>query len=51
MGFGVPKFSILEHISKKNFDKSNTLGLAFGIGIERLCMIKYNIHDIRSFYV
>lgn len=29
---------------------SNVSGIAFGIGIERLAMIKYNVGDIRNFY-
>jgi len=29
---------------------NNWLGFAFGMGIDRLAMIKYNINDIRLFY-
>ncbi|KPA11966.1 phenylalanine--tRNA ligase, alpha subunit, partial [Candidatus Magnetomorum sp. HK-1] len=25
-------------------------GLAFGLGVERMVMLKYGIHDIRLFY-
>ncbi|RAP33901.1 phenylalanine--tRNA ligase subunit alpha [Candidatus Marinamargulisbacteria bacterium SCGC AG-410-N11] len=33
-----------------NYDPSKFTGLAFGLGIERMAMIKYNIPDIRIFY-
>jgi phenylalanyl-tRNA synthetase alpha chain len=33
------------------FDSSKFTGFAFGLGIERLLMIKYGIEDIRHFYL
>ena len=51
MGFGVPNYKILEKISHSKWNNSNLTGLAFGIGLERLCMIKYNINDIRDLYL
>ena len=33
------------------FDNQKFTGFAFGLGIERLLMIKYGIEDIRSFYL
>ncbi|HFL8819451.1 MAG TPA: phenylalanine--tRNA ligase subunit alpha [Candidatus Azoamicus sp. OHIO2] len=33
-----------------NIDKKKYTGLAFGLGIERLTMIKYNITDIRLYF-
>lgn len=32
------------------YDASNTTGFAFGMGIERITMILYGIHDIRNLY-
>lgn len=32
------------------FDSNIYTGFAFGIGIERVAMLKYGIHDIRDFY-
>lgn len=32
------------------FDSSKYTGFAFGVGIERIAMLKYGIHDIRDFY-
>ena len=31
-------------------DANKYSGLAFGIGIERIAMLKYNVNDIREFY-
>ena len=30
--------------------KSNLSGFAFGLGIERLAMLKYGMPDLRNFY-
>lgn len=32
------------------YDTSKYKGFAFGLGIERICMLRNNIHDIRYFY-
>ena len=32
------------------YDPEKYKGFAFGLGIERICMLKYGIHDIRMFY-
>ncbi len=41
-------------INPKVFDKCNyskySQGFAFGVGIERICMLKYNFEDIRDLY-
>ena len=33
-----------------NVDPNIWHGFAFGMGVERICMLKYGIHDIRLFY-
>jgi len=33
-----------------NYDPEEVNGFAFGMGIERICMLKYGINDIRLFY-
>ena len=33
-----------------NYDPEEYTGFAFGIGIERIAMLKYGIDDIRLFY-
>ncbi|WXB47388.1 MAG: phenylalanine--tRNA ligase subunit alpha [Candidatus Shikimatogenerans sp. Tmey] len=47
LGGGMLTYEVL-----KNFNINNNIykGFAFGIGIERLLMIKYNLKDIRLFY-
>jgi phenylalanyl-tRNA synthetase alpha chain len=35
---------------KVGYDPETTTGYAFGMGIERIAMIKYDIHDIRLLY-
>jgi phenylalanyl-tRNA synthetase alpha chain len=39
-----------EVLKKGNYDPQKFRGFAFGMGIERITMIKYNINDIRHFY-
>ena len=33
-----------------NIDPNIWHGFAFGMGVERICMLKYDIDDIRLFY-
>jgi phenylalanyl-tRNA synthetase alpha chain len=33
------------------YDSKQVTGFAFGIGVERIAMLKYGIEDIRSFYI
>ena len=33
------------------FDPEKYQGFAFGVGIERVTMLKYGITDIRNFYI
>ena len=35
---------------KTAIDSSHYSGLAFGIGVERIAMLKYGVQDIRDFY-
>ena len=36
--------------SNCNIDNEQFSGLAFGLGIERIAMLKYGVADIRDFY-
>ena len=47
LGCGIVNPKVLENcnISSKDFS-----GMAFGLGIERIAMLKYDINDIRDFY-
>ncbi|MEO0143579.1 MAG: phenylalanine--tRNA ligase subunit alpha [candidate division WOR-3 bacterium] len=47
LGAGMVHPKVLENC---NIDSNIYSGFAFGLGIERIAMIKYNINDIRLFY-
>ncbi len=47
MGCGMVDPNVLENCG---IDAEKYTGFAFGMGIERLAMLKYNIHNIRDFY-
>lgn len=40
-----------EVLKKAGFDSEKYLGYAFGIGVERIALLKYQIDDIRRFYI
>lgn len=47
LGAGLIHPTVLRH---SNIDPDTYSGFAFGMGLERLAMIKYGIHDIRLFH-
>ncbi|MDC3113765.1 phenylalanine--tRNA ligase subunit alpha [Gammaproteobacteria bacterium] len=47
LGCGIVNPKVLENC---NIDPSKYSGLAFGLGVERIAMLKHNIKDIRVFY-
>ena len=47
LGCGVVNPVVLENC---NIDSNKYSGLAFGLGIERIAMLKYGVNDIREFY-
>ena len=47
LGSGMVHPNVLE---MANIDSKKYTGFAFGVGIERLAMLKYGITDIRDFY-
>ncbi len=47
LGCGMIHPNVLENCG---YDKDVFNGFAFGLGVERIAMLKYNIADIRSFY-
>lgn len=47
LGCGMVHPKVLEHV---NLDPDIYQGFAFGIGIDRLAMLKYGIPDLRSFF-
>ena len=47
LGCGIVNPVVLENC---NIDSSKFSGLAFGLGIERIAMLKHGVYDIREFY-
>ena len=47
LGCGIVNPIVLENC---NIDYNKYCGLAFGLGVERIAMLKYEINDIREFY-
>ena len=47
LGCGMVHPNVLRNV---NIDPSEYQGYAFGVGIERLAMLKYGISDLRTFY-
>jgi phenylalanyl-tRNA synthetase alpha chain len=47
LGCGIVNPIVLENC---NIDSSKFSGLAFGLGIERMAMLKHGVTDIREFY-
>ncbi len=37
-------------LAMAGYDPNEVSGFAFGLGIERICMLKYGMNDIRAFY-
>lgn len=47
LGCGMVNQKVLENVG---IDSTKYQGFAFGVGVERLAMLKYNISDLRSFF-
>jgi phenylalanyl-tRNA synthetase alpha chain len=47
LGCGIVNPTVLENCG---IDSNKFSGLAFGLGIERIAMLKYDVKDIRDFY-
>ncbi len=46
-GCGMVHPNVLQHV---NIDSEEYLGFAFGLGVERLAMLRYGVNDLRQFY-
>ncbi|MDO7596596.1 MAG: phenylalanine--tRNA ligase subunit alpha [Pseudomonadota bacterium] len=47
LGCGMVHPTVFEHV---NIDSEKYLGLAFGMGVERLAMLRYGVNDLRLFF-
>lgn len=46
-GCGMVHPNVFKHV---NIDSEKYLGFAFGLGVERLAMLRYGVNDLRQFY-
>jgi phenylalanyl-tRNA synthetase alpha chain len=46
-GCGMVHPNVLKHV---NIDSEKYLGFAFGLGVERLAMLRYGVNDLRLFF-
>jgi phenylalanyl-tRNA synthetase alpha chain len=47
LGCGMVHPNVFAHV---NIDAERYLGFAFGLGVERLAMLRYGVNDIRLFF-
>lgn len=47
LGCGMVHPNVFEHV---NIDSEKYLGMAFGMGVERLAMLRYGVNDLRMFF-
>lgn len=47
LGCGMVHPKVLKHV---NIDSKKYIGFAFGVGVERLAMLRYGVNDIRMFF-
>ena len=50
LGAGMVDPNVFGFVRERGYDPELVQGFAFGLGIERIVMIKYGIDDIRNFY-
>ena len=50
LGSGMVDPNVFEHVREYGYDPEKIQGFAFGMGIERIAMLKHGIPDLRLFY-
>jgi phenylalanyl-tRNA synthetase alpha chain len=50
LGAGMVDPNVFEHVRDYGYDPEKVQGFAFGMGIERIAMLKYGVPDLRVFY-
>jgi len=50
LGAGMVDPNVFEHVRDHGYDPERVQGFAFGMGIERIAMLKHNVPDLRLFY-
>ena len=50
LGCGMVDPNVFKFVEKNGYDSQKISGFAFGMGVERIAMLKYSIDDIQLFY-
>jgi phenylalanyl-tRNA synthetase alpha chain len=50
LGAGMVDPNVFEHVREKGYDPERIQGFAFGMGIERVAMLKHRVPDLRLFF-
>jgi phenylalanyl-tRNA synthetase alpha chain len=50
LGCGMVDPNVFKFVEENGYDPTKTSGFAFGMGVERITMLKYGIDDIQLFY-
>ena len=50
LGAGMVDPNVLEHVREHGYDPEKYQGFAFGMGIERIAMLKHGLPDMRLLY-
>jgi phenylalanyl-tRNA synthetase alpha chain len=50
LGAGMVDPDVFEHVREHGYDPEKVQGFAFGMGIERIAMLKHGVPDLRLFY-
>jgi phenylalanyl-tRNA synthetase alpha chain len=50
LGAGMVDPNVFEHVRKYGYDPEQVQGFAFGMGVERIAMLKHGVPDLRLFY-
>jgi len=50
LGSGMVDPNVFEHVREHGYDPERVQGFAFGMGIERIAMLKHRVPDLRLFY-
>jgi phenylalanyl-tRNA synthetase alpha chain len=50
LGAGMVDPNVFEHVREHGYDPERVQGFAFGMGIERIAMLKHGVPDLRVFY-
>ena len=50
LGAGMVDPNVFEHVKHYGYDPEQVQGFAFGMGVERIAMLKHGVTDLRLFY-